>query len=407
MALLHIPLDQIEEAQLQNLIKGQAVETRDIEYKRETYGNRDSDAGEFLADVSSFANTSGGDIIIGMAAKSGVPTNIVPIPVEAADSEKLRLENIARSGLQPRIFGLDFRAIPVARGAVIITRIPRSYNSPHRIVRQGPGQNRFYARSSAGKYEPNVDELRSLFVRAPRLAERIRDFRLDRVAKIAAGDTPVRLQEQNAIIVHVIPFSAFDKRLSLPLDPQSALYLNFPPLGSSHPQNARINVDGLLTLSNVEQNAPAQRAYTQLFHSGIVEAAASILFGDGTKGSPLRATSLQTEITIVRYSHVYLKKLLALGGTPPFAMLVSFIGVKGAPYRFTPIQGAGYDWDYETGILDRDQFHFSELVIEDIPDDQCEYAKFLRPLFDEIANAAGRASAVSFDDAGAFRYSIR
>jgi hypothetical protein len=116
MALLHFPLDQIEEAQLQNLIKGQAVKTRDIEYKRETYGNKDSDAGEFLADVSSFANTSGGDIIIGTAVKSGVPTNIVPIPVGAADSEKLRLENIARSGLQHRIFGLDFRAVPVTGG---------------------------------------------------------------------------------------------------------------------------------------------------------------------------------------------------------------------------------------------------------------------------------------------------
>jgi predicted HTH transcriptional regulator len=160
MALLHIPLDQIDEAQLQSLIRGQAVETRDIEYKRDTYGNRDSDAGEFLADVSSFANTSGGDIIIGMAAKAGVPSNIVPMAVEAADGEKLRLESIARSGLQPRIFGLDFSAVPVNGGAVIIVRVPRSYNAPHRLIRQGTGNHRFYARSSAGKYEPNVDELR-------------------------------------------------------------------------------------------------------------------------------------------------------------------------------------------------------------------------------------------------------
>src|SRR5262252_8760192 len=37
----------------------------------------------------------------------------------------------------------------------------------------------FYARSSAGKYEPNVDELRLLFGRAPQLSDRIRDFRFD------------------------------------------------------------------------------------------------------------------------------------------------------------------------------------------------------------------------------------
>lgn len=33
----------------------------DIEYKRDTYGNTDKDYGEFLTDISSFANTNGGD----------------------------------------------------------------------------------------------------------------------------------------------------------------------------------------------------------------------------------------------------------------------------------------------------------------------------------------------------------
>jgi hypothetical protein len=59
--------------------------------------------------------------------------------------------------------------------------------------------------------------LRGLFTRAPQLAERIRDFRLEPVAKIAAGDTPARLQEPDATIIHVVPFSAFDKKVSLPL----------------------------------------------------------------------------------------------------------------------------------------------------------------------------------------------
>jgi predicted HTH transcriptional regulator len=157
MALLHIVLDQINQPQLQRLIDGRAVETRDIEYKRETYGDRDKDHGEFLPDISSFANTSGGDIIIGMIANSGVPTDFNPLKMDTADSEILRLEQIARSGLQPRIFGLDFRAVQVTEGAVIVIRIPRSYNSPHRIIRNGSGQHRFFARSSAGKYEPNVD----------------------------------------------------------------------------------------------------------------------------------------------------------------------------------------------------------------------------------------------------------
>jgi hypothetical protein len=54
------------------------------------------------------------------------------------------------------------------------------------------------------------------------------------------------------------------------------------------------------------------------------------------------------------------------------------------------------------GAIDRDQFHFSESVIEDIPDDPYTYATLLRSLLNEIANA-GRAATPSFDDTGKFR----
>jgi hypothetical protein len=126
-----------------------------------------------------------------MTAKAGIPTGFAPLQIDT-DAEILRLESIARGALQPRIFGLIARAVPIgAGGSVIIVRIPRSYIQPHRIVRSGKtGDHRFWARSSAGKYEPNVDELRLLFTRAPQLADRVRDFRFERIAKIVANDGP-------------------------------------------------------------------------------------------------------------------------------------------------------------------------------------------------------------------------
>jgi hypothetical protein len=82
MTLQHLTLDQIDQARLQRLIDGKTSERRDIEYKRATYGNADKDYGEYLADISSFANTVGGDIIIGMNAKAGVPTSFEPLQVD-------------------------------------------------------------------------------------------------------------------------------------------------------------------------------------------------------------------------------------------------------------------------------------------------------------------------------------
>jgi predicted HTH transcriptional regulator len=134
------PLDQIDEARLQALIDAGAAESRIIDYKRMTYGNAHSDYPELLADTSSFANTAGGDLILGMEAVNGIPTAFTPF-VDPTDPEILRLEQIVR-GLQPRIANVAFRAVPIrAGGAVLVIRIPRSYQAPHRLTRQG--SNRF------------------------------------------------------------------------------------------------------------------------------------------------------------------------------------------------------------------------------------------------------------------------
>ena len=403
MTLRHLSLEQIDQVQLQQLIDGRASESRDIEYKRESYGNADRDHGEFLADISSFANTTGGDIILGMSAEAGIPTAFSPLGIDA-DAEVLRLDNLARSGLQPRIFGFAARAIPIGTGSVIVLRIPRSYNLPHRIVRQGSGHHRFWARSSAGKYEPNVDELRMLFARAPQIAERVRDFRFERLAKIGADQAAVPLLDRHCLVLHIVPFSAFDTRLSLPLDPGSRLDREFPPLASAYASNFKINVDGFLTLSNAQANARQQRAYVQLFHNGIVEAvASSFLMGEGTQQSPFRLTSLKTEAAIVKYAYTYLRALNDLGCMPPYAILVSLLGVKDVDYSFA---GANTLFEDEAGRLDRDQFHFTEVIVEDVPADPYELAKRLRPLLDETANAAGRATTPSFDASDRFRYRV-
>ncbi len=63
MALIHIPLQQIDERELQRLINGKVAEARDIEYKRDTYGGSDADHAEWL-DISSFANTAGGELAV-------------------------------------------------------------------------------------------------------------------------------------------------------------------------------------------------------------------------------------------------------------------------------------------------------------------------------------------------------
>lgn len=117
---------------------------------------------------------------------------------------------MARDGLEPRIGGLQTRALLLgSRGAVIVVRIPRSLHAPHRVIYKG--SNRFWMRSSAGKFEPNAEELRQLFTAGAQRRERILAFHQDRVRTILAGKAPVRISnEHSLLILHIVPFNALD-----------------------------------------------------------------------------------------------------------------------------------------------------------------------------------------------------
>jgi len=277
---MHLPVDQVRQHHLQSSIDAKAAETVAIEYKRETYGGNDDARAEFLADVSSFANTSGGDLVIGIDAKDGVPTAFTPFTGNV-DAELRRLDQMAQTGLEPRIQKLPMCAVPIDGGSVLIIRAARSYNAPHRIIFKG--KNRFWARSSARKYEPNVDELRAMFTLAPQLAERMHDFRMERVAHIAASDTPVRLLDEGFLVLHVVPFSAFDLRPPFSLQTAIRHMHKFCPVGVNSAQDSRINFDGLLTLSISGPNATKQRAYVQVFRTGAIEAVAAPVVHDIAK----------------------------------------------------------------------------------------------------------------------------
>jgi predicted HTH transcriptional regulator len=74
---LPIDPDHIAERDLQSLVENGVAEGILFDYKGELYGASDSEKREFLKDVSSFANTTGGHIIIGMTEDGGVPTGVI------------------------------------------------------------------------------------------------------------------------------------------------------------------------------------------------------------------------------------------------------------------------------------------------------------------------------------------
>ncbi len=99
------PIDQITEKELQTLVDNAVLEKKTLEYKQLLPNNSDGDKKEFLADVSSFANASGGDLIYGLVSDNvtGAPLKVEGIELVNVDQEIARLDNSIRDGIEPRI----------------------------------------------------------------------------------------------------------------------------------------------------------------------------------------------------------------------------------------------------------------------------------------------------------------
>jgi hypothetical protein len=393
---------QINEADLLGLISNQEGEGKSIDYKRDPVGHADKDKKEFLYDASSFANTQGGYLVFGMEEASGMPTKIAGFANIDPDQEILRLEQMLRDGIRPPISGVETAAVPVTGGNIaIVMRIPKSWNPPHQVTFQKAF--RFYARDSNGKYQIDVDELRSVFEISATVAERIREFRAERSGRIANGDTPVVLLGGGNLVLHVVPFSAFNFGSTFPLHEVARDPDKFPTLLDSHARRHQITFDGLTVTSNADAPPTPQRAYTQVFRMGAVEAVGSSL----ARGQDSRWLILpHLEAIIIRYAKVYMQALHRFGVEPPIAILASLLNVGGLRFVQDFIPRGALTEDMPSTLLTRRQFHFVESIFDQVPFDDKTTAKGLRLTLDHLANAAGLPTSPYFDAAGNYTLTI-
>jgi len=392
MLLLGKLLDSIDETDLQSLIENQVAEAKTIEYKSELPGNSDSNKKEFLADVSSFANASGGHLILGIEESSGTAIQIIGVEVSNLDAEKLRLENIIRDGLAPRISGLKIHNVKLINNKeVIILEIPKSWSMPHMVTYRD--HSRFYSRNSAGKYHLDVTELRSAFALSESIGKQIQDFRLERLGKIVSGETPAPVEDIPKTIFHIIPFNAFDTTNNPDitwLTNSDEIKEKLRPLHATS-WGPRYNLDGFLMYSSHTFNQKS-KSYIQLFRNGIIESFECKLLepNNGHKFIP----HIVFENTYIKSLEDYLQVLQKIGVEPPFIVMLSLIGVLDYKIPNTSRSMITHN------TIDRDSLLLPEVLIDEYT---CNPAKILKPIFDSLWNAAGFARSMNYDNEGKWK----
>jgi hypothetical protein len=230
--MLPWPLETITPERLSTLVRDQVGEGRTLEFKRQLPGKKDADIKEFLADVSAFANAGGGDLLYGVQERDGVAHEITGVAPEDTDTALLRLEDLIRSGLEPRVVGVRLHAVRFEalnlEGFVLIIRVPASFAAPHRVKFQNSG--RFYTRNSRGKAEMDTHELRLAFTGAEGLAERFKALHEKAISQVDAGEGPVALRPGPIAFLSVFPLSYFREVRDINPNRENALWP--PNMGS-------------------------------------------------------------------------------------------------------------------------------------------------------------------------------
>ncbi|WP_310564231.1 ATP-binding protein [Hydrogenophaga sp.] len=380
-------LASLTEAHFDALIAEQATEGSYLDFKRNLPGRDAAAKNEVTADVSAFANSSGGDLIYGIDEDGeGRAASVVP-QVGNRDETARWFQDVLMSSIEPRVPGIQVQAVDVAGGFVLVVRVPQSWAGPHRVT----SNQHFYVRENGRKRQLNVPEIRGLFLRSEQQAQRVRDFRTERLGKLLSGEGPHPLVPGSLLVCHFVPTQAALGLVNV--DPVRYTVDNarrLPVLGMVG-LDARINLDGALAVRN--PNPRGTFGYSQLFRSGFFE---TVKVLESREGGHAALGSQTYEEQVIRVLDLLREEYLQLGVGLEMTCMVSILGAKRVELGLDKWR---YHLEDHQGYFDRDAVVLPDVLLApEVPS-----AKAMRPVFDLVWQAAGLPGSDNYDDTGEWR----
>lgn len=393
--MINKPLHIVSSADIENLVVNNVLEKRTLEYKAQLPDNSDGAKKEFLADVSSLANSIGGDLIFGIKETGGVIEQNYGMVINNADAEIARLENIIREGISPRV-SAEIVSVQVENSKiVIIIRIKSSLESPHRVIYKS--HDKFYARNSNGKYSMDVLELRSAFAQTSAIAERIKIFSRKRVYEMwRDANQSIATFQTPYIGIHIIPLSAFNSSYGINADQLLAIKEGSSPKLSLQPLNSyswskRINLNGVMAYTKQRQETKII-SYTQLYRNGIVESFDTKILSERNESKILPMYPLEKKL--IKFTGENINLLTELGFQSPFYIFLSLVNIQ----DFTVAVPEGF-FASDAEPITVNEVLLPEMIIDNL---QEKLEQKFRPIFDMIWNAAGINRSLNFDENNKF-----
>lgn len=315
------PLHDITEEDLQALVNRGQPEGRRLDFKAALPGGSDSDVREFLADITSFANSDGGDILFGVAEDgNGQATSLPGIAADQIDQEILRIEERVRTSIDLRLPAFDVHPVPLANGnAVLILRIPASLVGPHRVTYRGI--SRFHARNSRGKFEMDTTELRAAFAASETLPQQLRALHDRALARAAGTDMPCVLAAAPILVLTVAPISVLRERRDLDIRREDAV-LPYQVIGGIRMVGG---LDGMIVYAQAGDDPREARAWSFNYRRGYTDHAWAIGGVRDDRRVIWRGRVEEALLGMVRSS---LARLHAHGIEGPWVAMATLVGIR-------------------------------------------------------------------------------
>jgi len=378
-----VSFDSIDENTLISLKKYQVCEDRRLDYKVDLSLDGSDNKKEFLADISAFANSIGGRILIGIAEEKGIITDIPGMKCDDPDALTQKMDNLIDTSIAPRI-RKKIKWIKLQNGNYVFAiEIPQSFYGPHMITLNG--SSRFHYRTNSGKFQMDVYQIREAFTASAALDERIRNFRLDRLAKIENGDGPVSIAAKPRFVLHIIPVESLTSEQEDHLigtdknNLMTALFNSYSFSGE-----CKYNFDGFVVFSTSE----SRTTYIQLFKNGCIELLDTRPFYNDDYPK-LTATDIEIRSILATGKLSELQSRIGCGY--PRIIYMSLLGVKGYSVNQPPALF------FDTYPIDRDSLIIPGVQINEPTED---IATVLKPIFDDIWRAGGYARSLNYDENG-------
>jgi hypothetical protein len=351
------------------LVRDAIPESRTHDYKRQFYGAGEDQAHELLKDVSAFANTIGGQIIIGIDDKAGT-LKIIGVDKDLVEAESRRMSQILRSGLEPRLdaqiepFELDGKTL-------VSVSVPASHLAPHRV--KNGNKSFFYYRTNTISESMDIYQIRDAFSRTRGLLDNARAFRNNRLSAFDEKDSPVIATGALKFVVHLSSLRSSDEIFyTRPQDFPAEISLNY--LGGSSVLPRHFNALGACYF----QPTPPEKLlrYVQVFRNGSIE-----LIHSMHRTNPDRISSETIESRLVQPTFdccSYLENLVPA----PYVVQLSLIGCRGL--EVTQITQYNYSGEFAV-----DKVLCPEVILNEVLEDVELLKKELTHALDFSMQAAG------------------